>query len=107
VLGAGTGAGGSHPAGIVPAGTRRGNRVVDAARQRRPYPASVERASQSRDELLTQIVAIVRRNPGIRASEINRKLGREQTDHYRSILIDQGLLRKERQGAAVRYYPAE
>jgi len=57
--------------------------------------------------LLAQIVAIVRRNPGIRASEINRQLEREQTDHYRSILIDQGLLRKERQGAAVRYYPAE
>jgi hypothetical protein len=56
---------------------------------------------------LAEIMAIVRRNPGIRASEINRKLGREQTDHYRSVLIDQGLLRKERQGAAVRYYAAE
>jgi predicted transcriptional regulator len=71
------------------------------------YAASVARASQSRDELLAEILAIVRRNPGTRASEINRKLGREQTDHYRSVLIDQGLLRKERQGAAVRYYPAE
>jgi predicted transcriptional regulator len=73
----------------------------------RPYDVDVARASQSRDELLADILAIVRRNPGIRASEINRKLGREQTDHYRSVLIDQGLLRKERQGAAVRYYPAE
>jgi predicted transcriptional regulator len=65
------------------------------------------RDPQSREELLAEILAIVRRNPGIRASEINRELGREHSAHYRSALIEQGLLRKERTGAAVRYYPTE
>jgi len=50
---------------------------VDAARHTPAVSCERGTASQSRDVLLGQIVAIVRRNPGIRASEINRQLERE------------------------------
>jgi predicted transcriptional regulator len=64
-----------------------------------------KRDPQKRQELLDQILKLVRSEPGIRASEINRRIGREHSAHYRSALIDQGLVRKERDGPAVRYYP--
>lgn len=60
---------------------------------------------ESREELLKKMLSIVRKNPGIRASEISRKLNHEHTWIYRKVLIERGLIRKEKDGAAVRYYP--
>ena len=62
---------------------------------------------ESREELLKKMLLIIRKNPGIRASEINRKLNREHTWNLRSTLIKQGLVRKEKDGVAVRYYPTK
>ena len=56
-------------------------------------------------ELLKKMLSIIRKNPGIRASGISRKLGREHSWPYRRKLVEQGLIRKEKDGAAVRYYP--
>lgn len=60
---------------------------------------------RTRDEILSEILRIVKRKPGIRASEINRQLGREHSAHYRTALIKQRRIRKEKEGQAVRYYP--
>lgn len=62
-------------------------------------------SNKSREDLLKKILSIIRKNPGIRASEINRKLDREHSWPYRKKLIEQGLVRKEKDGSAVRYYP--
>ena len=59
----------------------------------------------SREQLMAEMLSIIRENPGIRPSEINRILGRPHTAHYRNLLIQEGLVRKERDGAKVRYYP--
>ena len=58
-----------------------------------------------REELLADILDLVRKDPGIRPSEINKRLGLEQSDALRENLIRRGLIRKERDGAAVRLYP--
>jgi hypothetical protein len=44
-------------------------------------------------------------NPGIRPSEINRRLKRVESDGLRATLIKRGLIRKEKDGSAMRYYP--
>lgn len=62
---------------------------------------------KSSEELLKKILLIVRKNPGIRASAISRKLNREHTWSYRKTLIKRGLVMKEKDGAAVRYYPVK
>lgn len=54
---------------------------------------------------LEKLLSLVRKNPGIRPSELNRLLKREQSDGLRATLIKRGLIRKKKDGAAVRYYP--
>jgi len=61
----------------------------------------------SREEKLKEMFSIVRKNPGIRPSELNRLLHREHSVSLREILIKRGLVRKERKGAAVRYFPVK
>jgi hypothetical protein len=63
-----------------------------------------EAQEDSRERLLTEMLSIIQRNPGIRPSEINRILGRPHTAHYRNLLIQRGLVRKERDGSMVHYY---
>ena len=58
-----------------------------------------------REELLADILDLVKKDPGIRPSEINKRLGLEQSNALRENLIRRGLIRKERDGAAVRLYP--
>jgi hypothetical protein len=53
---------------------------------------------------LEKVLALIRARPGIRPSEINRRLKLEQSDAPRATLIERGLIRKERDGSAVRYY---
>jgi len=59
----------------------------------------------SREALLAKILSIIQKNPGIRPSELNRRLGREHSASFRKKLIKLGLVRKERKGVAVHYYP--
>jgi hypothetical protein len=54
---------------------------------------------------LEKTLALIRARPGIRPSEINRLLNREESDGLRSTLIKRGLIRKEKDGSAMRYYP--
>jgi hypothetical protein len=53
---------------------------------------------------LEKVLSLIRAHPGIRPSEINRRLNLEQSDGLRATLIRRGLIRKERDGSAVRYY---
>ena len=54
---------------------------------------------------LEKTLALIRAHPGIRPSEINRLLNREESDGLRGTLIKRGLIRKEKDGSAMRYYP--
>ena len=64
----------------------------------RPSKAETER-------LLAEILEIIRRQPGVRPSEINRLLNRTQTDSLRATLIRRGLVRKVKDGQTTRLYP--
>jgi hypothetical protein len=54
---------------------------------------------------LEKTLSLIRARPGIRPSELNRLLKREQSDGLRNTLIKRGLIRKEKDGSAMRYYP--
>ena len=58
-----------------------------------------------REFLLENMLSLIRKNPGIRPSELNRLLKLEHTASLRATLIKRGLVRKKRKGAAVHYYP--
>lgn len=64
----------------------------------------MKKSQTQREKLLEKMLSIIQKNPGIRASEINRKMGREHSWNLRSALIKRGLVRKEKDEAAVRYY---
>jgi hypothetical protein len=55
--------------------------------------------------VLEEMLSLIRAHPGIRPSELNRYLNREQSDGLRNTLVKRGLIRKEKDGSAVRYYP--
>lgn len=55
--------------------------------------------------VLEKTLALIRAHPGIRPSEINRLLNREESDGLRATLIKRGLVRKVKEGSAMRYYP--
>ena len=65
---------------------------------------TIEQKRNNREAKLARMLSIIQNNPGIRASEINRGMGIEHTWNLRSTLIKQGLVRKEKKGAAVHYY---
>jgi hypothetical protein len=67
---------------------------------------SVKSAKQGRQGGdLEKTLSLIKAHPGIRPSEINRLLNREESDGLRSTLIKRGLIRKEKDGSAMRYYP--
>jgi DNA-binding MarR family transcriptional regulator len=72
------------------------NAKPNAAREKKPVQAGSQ---------LEKVLALIRARPGIRPSEINRRLNLEQSDAPRAALIKRGLIRKEKDGTAVRYYP--
>jgi hypothetical protein len=87
------------PPGIETKGARGG----PAAKRR---PRSVNSAKQVREGSdLEKTLALIKARPGIRPSEINRLLNREESDGLRATLIKRGLIRKERDGSATRYFP--
>ena len=53
---------------------------------------------------VAKVLALIKARPGIRPSEINRRLKLAQSDAPRAALIKRGLIRKEKDGTAVRYY---
>jgi hypothetical protein len=72
--------------------------------KRSPQPVKpAKRKDQGRD--LEKVLELIRTRPGIRPSEINRLLNREQSDGLRNTLIRRGLIRKQTDGSATRYYP--
>jgi Mn-dependent DtxR family transcriptional regulator len=56
------------------------------------------------EDLLAKILEIIKREPGIRPSEINRRLGLTQSDSLRATLIRRGLVRKVKDGQATHLY---
>lgn len=82
----------------------KGERRPRALELRAPSLMSGTERRQGGD--LEQVLLLIRRRPGIRPSEINRLLKREESDGLRATLIKRGLIRKKRDGSAMRYYPA-
>lgn len=58
-----------------------------------------------REKALTRMLSIIRKSPGIRPSELNRRLGLTHSASLRNTLIKRGLVRKEKKGVAVHYFP--
>jgi hypothetical protein len=89
--------------------SRRPRSGTKAARKRKAVKnktRSVKSAKQGRqDGGLEKALLLIRTHPGIRPSELNRLLRREQSDGLRNTLIKRGLIRKEKDGSAMRYYP--
>jgi DNA-binding MarR family transcriptional regulator len=76
------------------------NTTARTARSRKP--AKPTRVGSQ----LEKVLALIRAHPGIRPSEINRRMKLEQSDSLRATLIKRGLIRKEKDGSAMRYYVA-
>jgi hypothetical protein len=89
-----------------PQGPKTGTRAARAGKAVRHEARSINAASQGRQGSdLEKTLALIRAHPGIRPSEINRLLNREESDALRGTLIKRGLIRKEKDGSAMRYYP--
>jgi len=78
-------------------------RTRKPAKRRARSAKSAKPGGQGGD--LEKALSLIRTHPGIRPSEINRLLNREESDGLRSTLIKRGLIRKEKDGSAMRYYP--
>ena len=89
---------------------QRAKTSTQAARRRKPVRSnsrSVKAAKPGRPgSQLDKVLALVRAHPGIRPSEINQRMKIEQSDGLRATLIKRGLIRKEKDGSAMRYYIA-
>jgi len=51
------------------------------------------------------MLGLIKKRPGIRPREMHTILGLEHSAHLRNTLIKRGLVKKQRKGAAVHYYP--
>lgn len=63
-----------------------------------------DRGNLPREDLLAAILEIIRSEPGVRPSEINRRLGLTQSDSLRATLIERGLIRKVKGVGSTRLY---
>jgi hypothetical protein len=88
---------------IAPKKTTKAARPPKAVKRGARTTKSAKPGSQGGD--LDKTLALIRANPGIRPSEINRRLSRVESDGLRATLIKRGLIRKEKVGSAMRYYP--
>lgn len=86
-----------------PQARKAGAKISRARKSVKSGARSVKAGQQGGD--LDRVLSLVRTRPGIRPSEINRLLNREQSDGLRNTLIKRGLIRKEKDGATMRYYP--
>jgi hypothetical protein len=78
-------------------------RAQNAVKRRARSIKSPKESRQGGD--LERMLSLIRTHPGIRPSELNRRLNREQSDGLRNTLVRRGLVRKEKDGSAMRYYP--
>jgi hypothetical protein len=62
------------------------------------------KATSPREQVLAKMLAIIQSNPGIRPSELNRRLNMKESDALRDTLVRRGLVRKVKQGAATHLY---
>ena len=69
--------------------------------------STAKQKQKDREAKLARMLSIIQKNPGIRASEINREMKIEHTWNLRSTLIKRGLIRKEKKGVAAHYYVVE
>lgn len=84
-------------------GRRRGSQPP---KPRTPKTQAAKSPAQGRPGSYGEMVLrSIRAHPGIRPSELNRLLKLEQSDGLRNTLIKRGLIRKEKDGSAMRYYP--
>lgn len=67
-------------------------------------PAKSAKPASQREQLLAKILELVKQHPGIRPSEINRRLKLVQSDALRDALIRRGLVRKVKAGQATHLY---
>src|SRR5215470_14081373 len=89
-----------------PQGPKTGTKAARGHKALKRTARSVKSAKQGRQGGdLEKTLALIRAHPGIRPSEINRLLNREESDGLRSTLIKRGLVRKEKDGSAMRYFP--
>jgi hypothetical protein len=89
-----------------PQGRKTGTKAVGRKKVIEKRTRSVKSAKQGRrGGDLEKTLALISAHPGIRPSEINRLLNREESDGLRSTLLKRGLIRKEKDGSAMRYYP--
>jgi len=96
-----------------PQGPKAGTKIARAPKTIKQRARSVQlkkikstkRGREGSD--LEKTLSLIRKYPGIRPSELNRRLNREQSDGLRNTLIRRGLIRKEKDGSAMRYYPVD
>lgn len=74
-----------------------------ATKTKRARPVS-RKAAGALDGVLVKMLAIIKANPGIRPSELNRRLHLEQSDALRAKLIAKGLVRKIKEGRETHLY---
>lgn len=86
--------------------SRGAKRATRASHTRTPSRHENPRKPPERSPVgqLEKILALIGAHPGIRPSELNRLLKVEQSDRLRDTLIKRGLIRKEKDGSAMRYY---
>ena len=88
-----------------PQGSKTGTKAAAARKMFKPGDRSGKAAKPDLGGDLEKVLSLIRKYPGIRPSEINRLLNKEQSDGPRAVLIKRGLIRKEKDGSAMRYYP--
>lgn len=59
---------------------------------------------EATERTLATMLEIIRDNPGIRPSELNRRLDRVESASLRAALIRRGLVRKVKEGQATHLY---
>ena len=69
-----------------------------------PVPKGVQEVRRTREQVLSKMLAIIKSNPGIRPSELNRRLNLTQSDDLRDALVRKGLVRKVKEGHATLLY---
>jgi predicted transcriptional regulator len=89
-----------------PQGPKTGTKAAPAQKAVKHRARSVKSAKKGLQRGdLEKMLSLIRAHPGIRPSELNQRLNREQSDGLRNTLIKRGLIRKEKDGPAMRYYP--
>jgi hypothetical protein len=76
--------------------------TVKAKSKRSPRRAKASKGTT--DQVLAKMLAIIKEHPGIRPSDLNRRMNRAQSDSVRATLIRRGLVRKVMDGRATHLY---